>query len=206
MPVSSDPGQLGAAADLITLLQALPSCRMRRGVRYPQWWMLLVAILAILSGQGSLVGMERFATRHLALLNEVLGLEIGKPPSDSTFRYLFLQLDVEAFEALLLHWMSQQPALVDGVDTLVCDGKTLRGSIDQKPGRAATFIAQVSLYSQQLGVAIAQTTYATGESSETAALQRLLSGIELTDVLVQADALHGNRPFFSSLRSRAPTS
>jgi transposase len=133
---------------------------------------------------------------HVALLNEVLGLEIGKPPSDSTFRYLFLQLDV-AFEALLLQWMSQQPALVDGVDTLVCDGKTLRGSIDQKPGRAATFIAQVSLYSQQLGVAIAQTTYATDESSETAALQRLLSGIELTDVLVQADALHGNRPFFS---------
>jgi hypothetical protein len=120
MPVSSDPTQLDAAADLITLLQALPSCRMRRGVRYPQWWMLLVAILAILSGQGSLVGMERFAKRHLALLNEVLDLEIGKPPSDSTFRYLFLQLDVEAFEALLLHWMNQQPALADGVDSLVC--------------------------------------------------------------------------------------
>ena len=92
---------------------------MCRGVRYPQWWMLLVAILAILSGQGSLVGMERFAKRHLALLNDVLGLEIRKPPSDSTFRYQFLQLDVEAFEALLLQWMSQQLALVEGVDTLV---------------------------------------------------------------------------------------
>ncbi len=100
----------------------------------------------------------------------------------------------------------QEPALADGVDSLVCDGKTLRGSIDQKPDAAATFIAQVSLYSQQLGVAIAQATYATDESSETAALQRLLRGIELTDVLVQADALHGNRPFFSSSRSRAPTS
>jgi hypothetical protein len=29
---------------------------MRRGIRFPQWWMLLVAILAILSGQGSLLG------------------------------------------------------------------------------------------------------------------------------------------------------
>ncbi|MFM9103583.1 MAG: hypothetical protein ACKOPS_20530, partial [Cyanobium sp.] len=28
---------------------------------YPQWWMLLVAILAILSNQGSLLGMERRA-------------------------------------------------------------------------------------------------------------------------------------------------
>ena len=60
--------------------------------------------------------------------------------------------------------------------------------------------------SPHLGVAIAQTTYATDESSETADLKRPLSGIELSDVLVQADALHGNRPLFSSLRSRAPTS
>ena len=104
---------------------------------------------------------ELFAKRHLALLNEALGLEIGKPPSDSTFRYLFLQLDVEASEALLLQWMSQQPALADGIDSPVCDGKTLRGPIDQKPGSAATFIAQVSLYFHQKVVAITLTTYAT---------------------------------------------
>ncbi len=59
---------------------------------------------------------------------------------------------------------------------------------------------------EALGVAIAQITDATDESRETAALKRLLSGIELGDVLVQADALHGSRPFFSSMRSRAPTS
>ena len=34
---------------------------MRMGIRFPQWWMLVVAILSILSGQGSVVGMERFA-------------------------------------------------------------------------------------------------------------------------------------------------
>jgi hypothetical protein len=56
MPVSPDPSQLVATADLITLLQALTRCKIRRGVRYAQW-ILLVAILAILSGQGPLVGM-----------------------------------------------------------------------------------------------------------------------------------------------------
>ena len=55
--------------------------------------------------------MERFAKRHLALLNEVQGLENGKPPSDSTIGCLFLQLDVEAFKALLLQWMGwREPA------------------------------------------------------------------------------------------------
>ncbi len=50
-----------AATDLISFLKDLPDCRMRRGIRFPQWWLLLVAILAILSNQGSLMGMERFA-------------------------------------------------------------------------------------------------------------------------------------------------
>ena len=57
----TEPQSPAAATDLISFLKALPDCRMRRGVRFPQWWMLLVAILAILSNQGSLVGMERFA-------------------------------------------------------------------------------------------------------------------------------------------------
>jgi hypothetical protein len=56
--------------------------------------------------------------------------------------------------------MAAQPGVAEEIDTLVCDGKTLRGSIDENASGAARFIAQVSLYSQTLGVAIAQTTYA----------------------------------------------
>ena len=66
-----------AASDLISFLKELPDCRMRRGIRYPQWWMLLVAILAILSNQGSLMGMERFAKRHRKTLNELLGTQVA---------------------------------------------------------------------------------------------------------------------------------
>jgi hypothetical protein len=119
---------LFAATDLISFLKALPDCRMRRGIRFPQWWMLLVAILAILSNQGSLMGMERFAKRHRETLNELLGTDVAKPPSDSTFRLLLAQLDVESFEGLLQQWMAAQPGVTETVDTLVCDGKTLRGS------------------------------------------------------------------------------
>ena len=179
---------------------------MRRGIRFPQWWMLLVAILAILSGQGSLLGMERFARRHRQTLNELLGTDFGKSPSDSTFRLLLAQLDVTEFETLLREWMAAQPGVAEVLDTLVCDGKTLRGSIAENSSGAATFIAQVSLYSQTLGVAIAQTTYATDASGEIQALRQLLEAVELDGVLVQADALHANRPFFSTSPSAVPTS
>jgi hypothetical protein len=86
------PAEPTAAGDLISFLKALPDCRMRRGVRFPQWWMLLVAILAILSNEGSLVGIERFARRHREVLNALLGTDFGKEPSDSTFRLLLSQL------------------------------------------------------------------------------------------------------------------
>ena len=168
---------------------------MRRGIRFPQWWMLLVAILAVLSGQGSLVGMERFAKRHRQTLNELLGTDFGKSPSDSTFRLLLAQLDVPGFETLLRDWMAAQPGVVDELVTLVCDGITLRGSIAENDSGAARFIAQVSLYSQSLGVAIAQTTYATDTSGEIQALRQLLEAVERDGVLVPADALHANRLF-----------
>ena len=179
---------------------------MRRGVRFPQWWMLLVANLALLSGQGSLMGRERVATRHRKALNELLGTHIAKPPSDSTFRLLLAQLDVEGFEDLLQQWMAAQPGVAETVDTLVCDGKTLRGSIAENASGAARFIAQVSLYSNTLGVAIAQSTYATDAGGEIAALRQLLDRVELEGLLVQADALHANRGFFATSNSVEPTS
>jgi hypothetical protein len=59
--LASQPATTPAVpSDLISFLKALPDRRMRRGMRFPQWRMLLVSILSILSGQGSLVGMERF--------------------------------------------------------------------------------------------------------------------------------------------------
>lgn len=171
-----------------------------------------MAILSILSGLGSLVGMERFAwpqasaqeQRHRATPNELLGTDFGKSPSDSTFRLLLAQLDVAGFERLLRDWMTAQPGVAE-LDTLVCDGKTLRGSIAETDSGAAKVIAQVSLYSKSLGVAIAQTTAATDVSGELQALRQLLEAVELDGILVQADALQANRPFSSTSPSAAPT-
>jgi hypothetical protein len=148
------------------------------------------------------MGMERFAKRHRKTLNELLGSHVFKSPSDSTLRLLLAQLDVGQFEALLQQWMAAQPGVADGVEPLVCDGKILRGSADKATGGAARFISQVSLYASSLGVAIAQSTYATDAGGEIAALRVLLDRIELEWLHVQTDALHANRPFRLPQRAR----
>jgi hypothetical protein len=80
-----------------------------------------------------------YAKRHRKTLNDLLGTYIAKPPSDSTFRLLLAQLDVEGFEALLQQWMAAQPGVAETVDTLVCDGKTLWGSIAENASGAARY-------------------------------------------------------------------
>ncbi len=47
---SSAAADLSAPDDLISFLKAIPDGRYRRGVRYPHWFLLLVAVLGILSG------------------------------------------------------------------------------------------------------------------------------------------------------------
>ena len=84
--------------DLISYLRSIPDARMRRGVRFPAWYLLLVAVLGILSGCQSLRDLERFAIRLHSALTEALGLELRRPPSDSSFRYFFHQVDVGTSE------------------------------------------------------------------------------------------------------------
>ncbi|MEA5414897.1 transposase family protein [Synechococcus sp. BA-132 BA5] len=138
--------------DLISFLKAIPDARMRRGIRTPAWYLLLVAVLGILSGCESLRDLQRFARRHHAVLANQLGLELRRPPSDSVFRYFFLQEDVVAFCAAIRDWtIAQIPGGAADLDQLVCDGKTLRGSIENTPGGGSAFISQVTLYSAALG-------------------------------------------------------
>ena len=90
--------------DLISYLRSIPDARMRRGVRFPAWYLLLVAVLGILSGCQSLRDLERFAIRHHSVLTEALGLELRRPPSDSS-------LDRKSTRLNSSHeWISRMPS------------------------------------------------------------------------------------------------
>jgi predicted transposase YbfD/YdcC len=82
--------------------------------------------------------------------------------------------------------ISQIPGGADGVEQLVCDGKTLRGSAIKTEEGNHRFVAQVTVYARALGVALAQKAFDTHESSERAALKELLSGLKLEGVVIKA--------------------
>ena len=130
-----------APADLISFLKAIPDGRFRLGVRYPQWFLLLVAVLGILSGCRSSRDLEAFAKRHRKALNQALGLDFKRWPSDATFLYLFNKAHLQQFGEVLQAWMiSQIPGGTEGLDQLVCDGFTFCATCTATfPKRAGTW-------------------------------------------------------------------
>ncbi len=100
---------------------AIPDGRYRRGVRYPQWYLLLVAVLGILSDCRSSRDLEAFAERHREVLNQALGLNFKRWPSDATFLYLFNKAHLQQFGEVLQTWMiSQIPGGATALEQLVC--------------------------------------------------------------------------------------
>ena len=96
-----------------------------------------------------------YAIRPHSVYGEAMGIELGQPPSDSAFRYFFRQVDVPALCAAIWDWtIAQIPGGAADLDQLVCDGKTLRGSIEPTAGVGSAFIAQLTLYSKGLCMAI----------------------------------------------------
>jgi hypothetical protein len=81
---------------------------MRRGVRIPAWFLLLLAVLGILSRCLGLRDLERFALRLHSVLTEEQGLELLRPPSDSSFRYVFLEVDLAALCDAIRDWKIPQ--------------------------------------------------------------------------------------------------
>ncbi|MFN6133625.1 MAG: hypothetical protein ACK46L_12125, partial [Synechococcaceae cyanobacterium] len=96
-----------------------------------------MAVLGILRGCRSSRDLEAFARRYRETLNQALDLDFKRWPADATFLYLFNKAHLQAYclaepvgyGQVLQAWMvSQIPDGAEGLDQLVCDGKTLRGS------------------------------------------------------------------------------
>ena len=172
----------------------MPDARMRRGVRIPAWYLVLVAMLGILSRCQSMRDLERFASRHHSALTEALGLDLRRPPSDSAFRYFFQQVDVTALCRAIRDWtIARIPDAGAELDQLAFNGKLLRGSIDPMAGGGAAFIAQGTLFSAAFGVAVSQVAHDSSVNHERRVLHQIITELHLEDELIHVDLHHRER-------------
>lgn len=181
--------------DLWAVLAQVNGPRARRGVRYRLETVL--AVCAVLAGARSFVAVAEWAADLDPAMRAEVGL-VGPVPSESTFRRVLQKLDADRFDALLGAGAERRTRPQGGLRRhLAVDGKTVRGS-SGSDGPARHLLAALD---HDHGVVLAQVGVA-ATTGEAAQLPVLLAGLDLTDVVITADAAHTQQAAAGGLHAR----
>ena len=212
-----------ATLSLVEALSEVPDPRKARGIRHGVLTILLLGACAVLTGARSFAAIAEYAHDTGRAILDRLGVGTVVP-HESTIRRVLQDLDSDAVEAAMRSWALAQLAdrpTPDGVPTreqrqvMALDGKTVRGAhIPTTPAAATTTDATdggggggyrqphlVSVLDQASGALLGQVAVQE-KSSEIAAFTVLLDQLDLTDVLITADAAHTNRNNVAYLHER----
>lgn len=178
-----------AVEALIEQLKTIPDWRRHRTVQHPLWLMLLMRLLAVMSGYSSLRGWEDFMKRHQHEMGALFGVAKAKLPSYSTLREMAQRIDATQVCEIFHTWAQQAFALTDGA-VISIDGKALASTVQDAHAQAQDFVTVVSACVQQCDGVLAQVSFQNGQSSEIASVRQLLAQLDVTGAWVTLDALH----------------
>jgi len=174
--------------------QTLTDQRKARGLRYPLDVLLVVAVLAKLSGHSRLESLTDWARIRAAALAPLFGLKRPTMPHQSTWSRVFGRaVDVDQLEQVLRTFFQEQRHSAEiparGSIVLAVDGKTLRGTIPNGQTRGVHLVAA---YLPETGVVLAQVAV-DRKANEIVAVPKLLRQLDLTGMVVVGDALQAQR-------------
>ena len=150
--------------------------------------MLVIALLATLSGKSSCSSFARYARYKYEFLSQFMALK-GGPPSHDAFSDLSDALDPEQLAVAMTKFAN---ALLTALpsDQVAIDGKVLRGAILDASKRSALHLVQA--FEPGSGLVLGQVKV-DGKSNEITAIPGLLEMLDLIGRTVTADAMHTQR-------------
>lgn len=169
---------------LVESFQHIPDPRVTGRSSHKLMDVLVISILAVISGSSTWNEIEDYGKAKQAWLAEFLSLEQGIPSHD-TFNRVFQILKPEVFEHAFREWIIACFDKGDG-NIIAIDGKSLRGSKDGKLGKKA--IHMVSAFASEQNLILAQV--ATEEkSNELTAIPKLIDSMDIEDCMITIDAM-----------------
>ena len=180
---------------LMEVFAQVPDPRDPRGVRHDLATILTVAQTAVLAGARTLLAIAEWdATRETL---SCLGISpFRADPSESTIRRALARVDADDLDARIAGWMATRVGQLAGRRVIALDGKTMRGARTTigAPHLVATFDHTAGAVRGQLAV--------TAKSNEIPALRDLLEGMDITEAVISADAMHCQRDTATHITDR----
>ena len=170
---------------LLECLKGIEDHRDPQGREFQLWEILLVCILAILSGKKTYTDIERFANVHLASLRKYFGIKWKRVLHFSAIRKVLIQIDPEALRIALNKWSSSLCG--DEKSCLNFDGKALSGSFSHVKDQRAAYVFQV--FEPFKGLVL-DSVLIGEKKNEIEYFQQMIKELDLKDVYITADAMH----------------
>ena len=204
-------------ADLREYLDRVPDPRARRGVRHSAGSLLALTAAAVLSGARSFAAIGEWIADVPQRVLAELGARFDPgrarflAPEESTVRRLTQQIDGDLLDAAISGWLVAHTAGGPdsaGPDTapgaIAVDGKSMRGTFSRAGGAGVHLLAAISHTTGDnlsAGIVLGQ-RQVEQKTSEIAWFAPLLDEIDLTNMVVTADALHTTRDHARYLAQR----
>jgi len=178
--VGSDGGAFAEAGLFLGYFEDLPDARQSGKVRYPLSEVLLLCLVAVLSGAETFTDIANFGARKLAFLRRFRPFAGGTPSHDHLGDIL-ATLDAEAFQRCFVAWVASLTGVAS--DVIAIDGKTVRRS---KGAKAA--IHMVSAFAARQRLVLGQVKVSE-KANEIVAIPRLLEMLEIEGAIITIDAM-----------------
>ena len=173
---------------MFEFFNSLEDPRRGQGQRHRLDNVLIIVIMAIISGHQGFRGFARFAKANAKELTEVLQLKHGVP-GFNTFRDLLTALDEQVLVRQFIRWVKDYlPGLSD--EFVALDGKAIRATTSGGNTGLQNFVALVNAFGHSSGMVYGMQPYENSKSGEGQALRDLVVNLGMKDTVFTVDALH----------------
>ena len=172
----------GRETRLWKVLSGLTDPRRQASVEYPMPALLMILLMAKMSGVQTLRGAARFAKRHEQELKAMFS--IASAPCFTALRHVLTLVSADELARLF--------CVLEGVAegaVAAADGKTVRSSVRGGEGAGQTFAAALSVLDHATGRVLAAAGTSDGKKGEIGRLEAVLDDLEGLAALT-ADAQH----------------
>ena len=167
-------------------LKQIEDTRRGAGQRHSIDVILMITIMATMSGYKGYRAIGDFTKRYKKELIEYLNIHKDRLPSFSTIRRVLMQIDHQQFANIFDRWMSQY-MIKENQKWVSVDGKAIKGTKQKEEDKKLAHL--VSFFSSDSKEVLIARKTAT-KSNEIPLVQEMLESFPLQDMIITLDALH----------------
>ena len=186
---------------LIECLKEIKDPRKPRGIRHSSEEILLVVLLAMVSGRKTLNSIAGYTENHWEKLKEEFGFKYKSAPERTTISRFLERLTLRDFQEKILSWIE---AVALEAETVSVDGKTAKQSYLKDENGKTHQLQILSVFAHQYYLVLEQYKMIGQKEFEPIVLreniQNLIESFPTISLFVM-DALYANRPMLEAIES-----